>query len=141
MQTFLPYPSFDRTARALDYKRLGKQRVEAYQILRALYGETRGWVNHPATKMWQDHEGALAMYGREMCIEWINRGYKDTLLDKFNDYIAKQPTDGCTFRLPALIGDWDFHESHKSNLIRKDPEFYLPIFGDDVPENLPYKWS
>jgi hypothetical protein len=32
MQTFLPYPSFEETAKILDYKRLGKQRVEAYQI-------------------------------------------------------------------------------------------------------------
>jgi hypothetical protein len=28
MQTFLPYPGFDESARALDDRRLGKQRVE-----------------------------------------------------------------------------------------------------------------
>ena len=36
MQTFLPYEDFTKTAQCLDYKRLGKQRVEAYQILRIL---------------------------------------------------------------------------------------------------------
>ena len=33
MQTFLPYPSFEETASILDYRRLGKQRVEGFQIL------------------------------------------------------------------------------------------------------------
>lgn len=36
MQTFLPYPSAERSARVLDTKRLGKQRVECLQILATL---------------------------------------------------------------------------------------------------------
>lgn len=36
MQTFLPYPDFCGTALVLDRKRLGKQRVEALQVLRGL---------------------------------------------------------------------------------------------------------
>lgn len=43
MQTFLPYPSIIKSLRCLDNKRLGKQRVETLQILRALRGITRGW--------------------------------------------------------------------------------------------------
>jgi hypothetical protein len=31
VNTFLPFPSFEASARCLDNKRLGKQRVEAYQ--------------------------------------------------------------------------------------------------------------
>ena len=38
MQTFLPYKSFTKSAQVLDYKRLGKQRVEAMQIFNALTG-------------------------------------------------------------------------------------------------------
>lgn len=48
MQTFLPYPSFAESARVLDRQRLGKQRVEVLQLLRALTGQTKGWANHPA---------------------------------------------------------------------------------------------
>ena len=64
MQTFLPYPDFKKTAKCLDYRRLGKQRVECKQILNALQkrkgGITKGgWVNHPATKMWEDDFQAL----------------------------------------------------------------------------------
>ena len=36
MQTFLPHPDFAATARVLDKRRLGKQRVEAIQVLRGL---------------------------------------------------------------------------------------------------------
>ena len=38
MQTFLPYPDFKKSASCLDYKRLGKQRVEGLQILNAIQG-------------------------------------------------------------------------------------------------------
>ena len=52
MQTFLPYKSFKDSFKVLDYRRLGKQRVEAYQILNVLLGrtKTKGWSNHPATE-------------------------------------------------------------------------------------------
>lgn len=39
MQTFMPYNSFEESAHALDQRRLGKQRVENYQILQALLGK------------------------------------------------------------------------------------------------------
>lgn len=38
MQTFLPYADFERSARTLDLKRLGKQRVECIQVVRGLAG-------------------------------------------------------------------------------------------------------
>lgn len=131
MQTFLPYPDFRETARVLDYRRLGKQRVETYQILRALHGETKGWRNHPAVLMWAGYEGALNQYGREMCLEWIERGYKDTMLDRFQH---KQSVE-----LPAWLGDSRLHISHQSNLIRKDPIYYAIKFPN-IPADLPYYW-
>ena len=39
MQTFLPYQNFIKSAKCLDYKRLGKQRVEALQIHNIISGE------------------------------------------------------------------------------------------------------
>jgi hypothetical protein len=33
VQTFLPYDDFERSTRALDVKRLGKQRVETIQVV------------------------------------------------------------------------------------------------------------
>lgn len=136
MQTFLPYPDYIRTAQVLDRQRLGKQRVEAKQILNALLGLTSGWVNHPAVKMWRGYEGSLALYGWSMCIEWVHRGYNDTLTPWFeqhvDDYVGH-------YNDPPWLGKRDFHRSHKSNLIRKMPEHYR-AFWPHVPDDLPYVW-
>lgn len=148
MQTFLPYASFSESAKALDYRRLGKQRVEAWQILRTIRaGESaKGWRSHPAVAMWRGHELALASYGLSMCTEWIKRGYKDTLSAKFlvaSVEIAKEMRDnGESFaeaHLPAWLGDDRLHLSHQSNLIRKDPEYYKLKFPE-APEGLAYFW-
>lgn len=134
LQTFLPYSDFVQTAHVLDRQRLGKQRVEAYQVLRTLTGESAGWKHHPAVKMWRGYEPALAMYGWVMCNEWINRGYQDSLSDKFLPLISI-----ASLTLPAWVGDECVHRSHQSNLVRKLPEHYAPWFPG-VPDDLPYVW-
>ena len=48
MQTFLPVPDFAESARLLDPARLGKQRVETLQVLRAIELPDYGWASHPA---------------------------------------------------------------------------------------------
>lgn len=135
MQTFLPYPSFTESARVLDYRRLGKQRVETWQIIRAMRGETKGWTNHPCTNMWRGHETALAAYGLAMCEEWKQRGYNDTMTERFLEIVAAEPN----FDLPRWYGMKELHLSHKSNLIRKFPEFYSHLFPG-VPADLEYVW-
>jgi hypothetical protein len=137
MQTFLPYPDFGKSAYVLDYRRLGKQRVETFQIIRALNGETRGWRNHPAARMWDGYEDGLALYGLRMCQEWKRRGYKDTMTERFREMLTGKNLE--EIALPSWIGDRDFHISHQSNLVRKLPEFYRPLFPD-VPDNLEYVW-
>ena len=70
MQTFLPDPRFDESARLLDDARLGKQRVETLQVLRALELPDYGWVNHPAVRMWRGRTPALVAYGLAMVRQW-----------------------------------------------------------------------
>lgn len=138
MQTFLPYGKLDSTEH-LDRQRLGKQRVETMQILKALNGESKngGWVNHPATRMWRGYEPALATYGVLTCLNWIGRGYNDTCLEKIAAYFdVFGPFAG---ELPPWFGDPAFHLAHRSNLIRKNPDFYRPLWPD-VPDDLPYVW-
>ncbi len=133
MQTFLPHTSFRQSALALDNKRLGKQRVEAYQVLKALTGQTKGWVNHPATVMWRGYENYLCKYGAIMCIEWVNRGFKDSLLSQFIDYYDFFP------EVRPWWYDYEpLHISHQGNLYRKDPVHYQQ-FGHISPD-LPYVW-
>lgn len=133
MQTFLPYESFDLSAQSLDYRRLGKQRVEAKQILLALGRTSGGWVNHPAVRMWRGYENALCNYGYFICGNWIERGYRDSLQGWF-----VQQQNG-PIVLPPWLGDPELHRSHQSNLVRKDPDFYRVQFPL-VPDDLPYVW-
>ena len=138
MQTFLPYPSFVDSAKCLDRQRLGKQRVETKQILLALSDPTYGWQNHPIVKMWRGHIPALALYGYTICKEWKERGYKDTLQEYFRDYLNLLSNSEIIY--PQWFGIELLHDSHKSNLLRKYPEWYHQ-FNWNVPDNLPYYWA
>lgn len=135
MQTFVPEDTPSRCAQVLDYRRLGKQRVEVLQLLNTNLGLSKvGWVNHPCAKMWRGHEAGLASYGLAMCEEWIRRGYKDTCTEKITALITPDPYD-----LPEWWGREDIVTSHRSNLIRKYEEFYRPLWPS-VPPNLEYIW-
>lgn len=139
MQTFLPYPNFEASAAVLDNKRLGKQRVEAYQLLKTINGYSDGWSSHPCTKMWINHPKALAAYGLVMCNEWLSRGFSDSLFDKIfliSNLERYPPVD---LPMPKWFGSEEFHRSHQSNLLRKDERYYANFFKD-VPNNLPYIW-
>ena len=138
MQTFLPYPLFTQSAQVLDMRRLGKQRCETLQILKALFDSNYGWQNHPAVKMWRGSESWLIQYGLIICEEWIARGYKDTCYDKIRSFIALC-TKEKNGKWPKFLGNKEFHESHQSNLIRKAPEIYLKKFPG-VPFTLEYVW-
>ena len=132
MQTFLPYKDFNKSLQSLDYRRLGKQRVEAKQILNVLLGrtETKGWRNHPITKMWAGYESALQLYFNLCVKEWIGRGY--------NNNMELENIEGDVV-YPIWLGDDIFHSSHRANLLRKDLEFYSTEGWDEDSTN-PYAW-
>ena len=130
MQTFLPYPDFAACAAALDNRRLGKQRLEAAQILRVLRGERQGWRHHPAVAMWRGYEDALGLYLNTVIAEWERRGFRNTM--------ERCPLPG-TVVLPRWLGDPALHAGYRSNLLRKDPIHY-GRFGWPEPPTLPYVW-
>lgn len=129
MQTFLPYPDFETTARCLDDRRLGRQRVEALQILNAIVRQN-GWRHHPAVKMWTGYEDALRAYMNAMIKEWTRRGYRNSMA------IEDVPSE---YALPWWLGMPEFHAAHRSNLLRKDPAYY-GRFGWTEAEDFPYVW-
>ncbi|WP_327685867.1 MSMEG_6728 family protein [Streptomyces sp. NBC_00467] len=148
MQTFLPHPAFSESAEALDQRRLGKQRVEALQVLRGLTVPGYGWRHHPAVRMWTGYEEALVRYGLEMCRVWTDAGRNDTcavtLVDDFHAVrpdaaVRSQEELASEGDLPPWLGNEAFHRSHRSALLRKDPDFYRELFPD-VPDDLPYVW-
>lgn len=147
MQTFLPYADFEASARALDPKRLGKQRVECIQVVRGLTVPTYGWRHHPAVKMWRGHLEALGRYGLTCCEVWTETGRADTcaatiaadLAEAGVPAIRSQAELAAAGQLPRWLGQEEFHRSHQSALVRKEPDFYRDLFPD-VPDDLPYLW-
>jgi len=145
MQTFIPFDDIDKCAKVLDYKRLGKQRVEAFQILQAITfiedndllvlrnGKyvSRAWVNHPCVLMWSENKEFLNNYAHTICREWISRGYNDNMISRFSfDNNAKPP---------SWWGREDIHKSHRSQLLAKNFTHYSQYFSDEV--GLPYIWA
>lgn len=144
MQTFLPYERFVCTALALDDRRLGKQRVEALQILNAIHRPGHGWRNHPAVRMWREHVEALVCYGVVVTRVWRRRGYRDTVLEQLLGYAPSgrprsQRALAAAGLLPPWLGMPELHRSHRSALMRKNPEWYGRFFGE-VPPDIPYVW-
>lgn len=122
------------TASCLDYKRLGKQRVEAFQILKSIQsiknGSKYGWQNHPATKMWLKYPNALKEYYNTILQEWINRGYNNSM--PFKRIHGK-------IKYPHWLGNRKFHSLHRANLLRKDYEYYSLFEWKEKPSNK-YYW-
>ena len=158
MQTFLPLPDFFASASVLDRQRLGKQRVETMQLLRLVTTPKellKGWKNHPARRMWCGFPEALGFYGVVMVRRWLSLGYRDTCREKILSLLDEQGYTGSEEKLeerynaalagadriflPPWFGDENFHRSHRSNLLRKDPGWY-GRFGWMEPDDLPYEW-
>lgn len=147
VQTFLPYADFAASAATLDDRRLGKQRVEALQIVRALTRETYGWKHHPAVRMWEGALEALGRYGLTVCEEWVARGRADTCADTISADLALAgvvdvPGEAqlvAAGMMPWWLGDERLHSSHRASLVSKDPGHYRRLFPDDDAER-PYWW-
>lgn len=132
MQTFLPYPDFKQSLECLDTKRLGKQRLEARQILISLEkGIGAPWYNHPAVRMWKGYENALRCYHNTAILAWVERGYRNTM--ELYSLLSSE------VELPEWLGNLDFHASHRSNLLRKNPSWYGK-FKWEESSNMGYVW-
>ena len=125
MQTFVPETtSFTSIAQVLDRQRLNKQALEGWQILMTLleldpqgnHRVPKGWVNHPAVKMWRGHEMALYLRAVQLGIitEASSNPYWISNQEQFKEIAS----------------------SHRVALLNKDYEWYSQ-FG--WPEDRGYK--
>lgn len=130
MQTFLPYPNFACSAMVLDRQRLGKQRLEAQQILNAIQ-HGGGWARHPIVAMWRENVQALRLYHDVMVREWERRGYVSNMVQ----YL---PPPSLVV-MPPWLGDGEFHASHRAALLHKMPEHYGQFGWTEAPA-LAYVW-
>lgn len=161
MQTFLPIASIDfsKSARVLDNKRLNKQALEGWQIMMTLleldpegnYRKPKGWVNHPAVKLWRGHESALWYYVISMVHEWKYRGFKSTIGEKASKTLNVAIDNGLldTVSFPKWIEDQSKYEeiasSHRLALLAKDyawySQFNWPEDKGVAPTEYDYVWN
>ena len=165
MQTFLPFANFADSARVLDNKRLGKQRVEGLQILNTLAtGEfTCPSCSQPVTHFnpyktgyhcyhceaplkrtaWYNHPAALMWRKHENALMlYVEEICREWVRRGFKDSVAEKVQKfrkGNVCLLPDWFGDEKFHLSHQSNLLRKYSDHYGQYFMG-VPNDLPYVW-
>jgi hypothetical protein len=147
VQTFVPYADFEQSLRALDTKRLGKQRVEVIQIVRALTVPGYAWSSHPAVLMWKGYEEALGRYGLTACAVWTERGFGDscaaTIVADLRAYGVTSIRQYAELAAADALPRWLFDEavliSHRSSLLRKDPDHYGPLFPG-TPTDVDYVW-
>jgi Pyrimidine dimer DNA glycosylase len=144
MQTFLPWPNAAASAACLDAKRLGKQVVEGYQIMKCLAGDaSSSWNSHPIIGAWRGCEATLMSYLDVVHAEWRSRRDSDAVhtayahcRELFDDHFLAAPES------LWWLGSPGFHLSHQLNLIRKD-EAYRATFAIPSPfcvDNEPYLW-
>ena len=131
MQTFLPYPSFEQTAQCLDWRRCGKQRVEALQILNAIRKRS-GWYRHAAVQMWVGYTEALKLYHNTMIKEWEGRGYRNNM-----PLMRVRP---CRLVMPPWLGAPRFHKRMQARLLAKDPVHYGQFCWNVEPFYGGYVW-
>lgn len=112
------------------------------------------WENHPAVKMWIGYNDLLKHYYNVFLDYCINQHKINTKLfyieckysnGEYNDADGEYLVNGFEiygdlFKLsdketPFWLGNEDFHRSHRSRLIEKDREFYLPKFPEDEGYN------
>jgi hypothetical protein len=98
--------------------------------------------------MWKGYEEALGRYGLTSCEVWTERGFGDSCaatiaadlraagIAKIRSYEQLAANDA----LPPWLFDEAVQLSHRSSLLRKDPEHYGPLFPSDTPRDLYYVW-
>ncbi|MCZ9338455.1 MSMEG_6728 family protein, partial [Streptomyces sp. TRM76130] len=84
----------------------------------------------------------------EICRVWREQGHQDSCAASLVAGLAgvrpgvpvrDQAELAQAGELPPWLGDEPFHLSHRSALVRKDPEIYGALFPG-VPDDLPYVW-
>lgn len=133
MQTFLPYADIYKSLDCLDKRRLGKQRVEADQILRILLGEQKGkgWINHPCVRMWRGYEQLLCIYRNTSLVVFAEHGGNNIKLQKRDINFP--------IKYPDWWGNEEFHRSHRQALLFKNFEHYSQYFDEEVPYDIMLK--
>lgn len=151
VNTFIIVPDIEQTAKMLDKQRLGKQRLEAKQLIDILerYDQTGtcdgGWSSHPALRSWKGYTNSLKAYFNIIVNEWISRGCQNTMklypIDTKRYRVVKCNFDGKTAHFQGPFDEYCYpfwvsfpplYMSHQAALCRKNPEYYSSFLREEL---------
>lgn len=128
MQVFIPVANVSQSLRLLDKRRLGKQRVEAKQLIDTILNRPmsngkprKGWYNHPAAVMCREYLPFLIYYYNQSLTIFAERGGN-------NNKLKYEPQVG-ELRLPWWWDNDDVHASHRGRLLFKGK---LDVLADRI---------
>lgn len=121
---FMPYGERQRAAVALDTHRLGRMPSEALRILR----EIKAGGNSPSAKFWRPRQDTLVSWASCYMDELIVRGYlpQKGIKAHLQLFLALEARIKTTPEIGRIC------LSHRGELVRRDPEYYIPKFYFDV---------
>lgn len=137
MQIFRPYIDHEMSARFLDSLRLGKQRVEAKQVILAILRKLgiindgrKGWLNHPMVLMYfndgKPYINDLVNYFYAVVDEWVRRGYVNHVsLNDVEHYLKY--VDG----IEGTPVTQEMAREYRRVLLLKDPCYYVNKLSND----------
>jgi hypothetical protein len=131
LNTFLPWPDYERSARDLHMQLLNAQRREALQLI---MGQFPG---HPAAMAWRGHHWQLAQYGLWCCHEWTRRGYADSCEPQIRSILDGLEDTG----VPRWFGRQSVHDEWKARLLSKYPAHYAKLYPKVKPNHGMQQWN
>ena len=128
--TFLPYPSIRKSVSILDTFTLRNQRIIAKLILNTLDPKHSDKLMsiHPGVEMWRGYEEMLKGYLDDCTMEWMARGYPNTMITQKVHY-AKM-------RIPRWWAKKEIHSSHRAMLLKKNPKYYSKFKWKDSNDRI-----
>jgi hypothetical protein len=147
MITWLPDQNLVKSTNFLDHGHITNQAYEAATILHAIAGPGHhtGWSNLKGAAMWKGHDDGLALYLSLVIRQCRAQGIavpqnppydfeKDYAPNLGNHWLAPRLCAVADIVWPEWLGEEKVHSSHRSNLLRKKPDFYRQFGWTDDPE-------
>ena len=153
MNTWLPYEDFEKSVECLTDNHLRMQVTDCAKILYWRTGmpidgrnASRQQMLHPCVVQWDGYLSYLLDYSLEAMTQAQERTYYGTKKEEINKRVEQilfiVPTVESRLdnsEKPHWLGDKDYHDSHKSNLMRVN-SFYKEYWITEVNEGLEYVW-
>lgn len=141
MMTWMTRMSFFDTAADLEVDLLATSYYDSVGLFDFLvYQEGDLAENHPAVRMWQGYHVALGMYAAAtastLVVHGISVGLETMKMAGAVEEMRREEEQ--PFVLPPWIKDTDVLRSHRSNIVRRWPE-YADVWPG-TPERMPYLW-